>query len=167
MRHRRLRDDQWDRIKDDLPGRAGPVGVTAADNSHFMDAVLYRYRSGILPKRCFAVPEASDMVRLLTAYMVRTVEKSQRVADCEQCQQTEQPPRSVTSGPPDLAHQRLLSRRLKRGGSLTCWIVWPACVKAINQFGNSKWVRTANSEGSPFSQSPARSSPDDVGPRER
>ncbi len=27
-----LRDDQWDRIKDLLPGRAGTVGVTGKDN---------------------------------------------------------------------------------------------------------------------------------------
>ena len=47
MRHRCLRDDQWDRIKDTLPGRAGSVGVTAADNRRFVDAVLYRYRTGI------------------------------------------------------------------------------------------------------------------------
>jgi transposase len=47
MRLHRLRDDQWDRIKDDLPGRAGSVGVTAADNRTFVDAVLYRYRTGI------------------------------------------------------------------------------------------------------------------------
>ena len=47
MRHHRLRDDQWDRIKDVLPGRAGSVGVTAADNRRFVDAVLYRYRTGI------------------------------------------------------------------------------------------------------------------------
>ena len=47
MRHHCLRDDQWDQIKDDLPGRAGSVGVTAADNRRFVDAVLYRYRTGI------------------------------------------------------------------------------------------------------------------------
>ena len=47
MRHPCLRDDQWDRIKDTLPGRAGSVGVTAADNRRFADAVLYRYRTGI------------------------------------------------------------------------------------------------------------------------
>jgi transposase len=47
MRLHRPRDDQWDRIKDDLPGRAGSVGVTAADNRRFVDAVLYRYRTGI------------------------------------------------------------------------------------------------------------------------
>jgi transposase len=50
-----LRDDQWERIKDMLPGRAGHVGVTARDNRLFVDAVLYRYRSGIpwrdLPRR--------------------------------------------------------------------------------------------------------------------
>ena len=47
MRHRLLRDDQWDGIKDMLPGRAGSVGVTAVDNRRFVDAVLYRYRTGI------------------------------------------------------------------------------------------------------------------------
>src|SRR5919199_6636529 len=55
MRRHALRDDQWDRIKDLLPGRPGSVGVTAADNRLFVDAVLYRYRAGIpwrdLPER--------------------------------------------------------------------------------------------------------------------
>ena len=50
-----LRDDQWERIKDLLPGRAGHVGVTARDNRLFVEAVLYRYRAGIpwrdLPER--------------------------------------------------------------------------------------------------------------------
>ena len=32
MRRYALRDDQWDRIKDILPGREGHVGGTAADN---------------------------------------------------------------------------------------------------------------------------------------
>jgi transposase len=47
MRLHRLRDDQWDRIKDELPGRAGSVGVTAVDNRRFVDAILYRYRTGM------------------------------------------------------------------------------------------------------------------------
>ena len=50
-----LRDDQWERIKDFLPGREGHVGGTAADNRLFVDAVLYRYRAGVpwrdLPER--------------------------------------------------------------------------------------------------------------------
>jgi transposase len=50
-----LRNDQWDRIKDLLPGREGTVGVTGKDNRLFVEAVLYRYRTGIpwrdLPKR--------------------------------------------------------------------------------------------------------------------
>ena len=50
-----LRDDQWERIKDMLPGQAGRVGVTARDNRLFVEAVLFRYRSGIvwrdLPER--------------------------------------------------------------------------------------------------------------------
>ena len=42
-----LRDDQWDRIKDKLPGREDTVGVTAKDNRLFVDAILHRYRAGI------------------------------------------------------------------------------------------------------------------------
>lgn len=42
-----LRDDQWVRIKDLLPGQAGQPGATAKDNRLFVDAVLYRYRAGI------------------------------------------------------------------------------------------------------------------------
>ena len=43
MRRYALRDDQWDRIKDTLPGRKNYVGVTAKDNRIFVEAVLYRY----------------------------------------------------------------------------------------------------------------------------
>ena len=50
-----LRDDQWDKIKNLLPGREGTVGANAKDNRLFVDAVLYRYRAGIpwrdLPER--------------------------------------------------------------------------------------------------------------------
>ena len=55
MRRFGLRDDQWERIKDLLPGREGSVGVTASDNRLFVEAVLYRYRTGMpwrdLPER--------------------------------------------------------------------------------------------------------------------
>lgn len=47
MRRYALRDDQWERIKEMLPGREGHVGVTAKDNRLFIEAVLYRYRAGI------------------------------------------------------------------------------------------------------------------------
>ena len=50
-----LRDDQWGRIENLLPGRIDTVGVTARDNRLFVEAVLYRYRAGIpwrdLPER--------------------------------------------------------------------------------------------------------------------
>jgi transposase len=50
-----LRDDQWERIENLLPGRIGHVGVTAEDNRRFVEAVLYRYRAGLpwrdLPER--------------------------------------------------------------------------------------------------------------------
>ncbi len=55
MRRYALRDDQWDQIKDILPGREGHVGGTAADNRLFVEAVLFRFRAGIpwrdLPER--------------------------------------------------------------------------------------------------------------------
>ncbi|MGH8163719.1 MAG: IS5 family transposase [Rhodanobacteraceae bacterium] len=55
MRRYGLRDDQWEGIRDLLPGRQGHVGVTARDNRLFIEAVLYRYRAGIpwrdLPER--------------------------------------------------------------------------------------------------------------------
>ena len=55
MQRYALRDDQWTKIRDFLPGREGHVGGTAADNRLFVDAILYRYRTGIpwrdLPER--------------------------------------------------------------------------------------------------------------------
>ncbi len=55
MRRNGLRDGQWERIKDFLPGREGYAGGTAADNRLFVEAIIYRYRAGIpwrdLPKR--------------------------------------------------------------------------------------------------------------------
>lgn len=49
------RDDQWERSKHLLPGKAGDVGATARDNRRCVEAVLYRYRTGIpwrdLPER--------------------------------------------------------------------------------------------------------------------
>ena len=55
MRRYALRDDQWDRIKDFLPGREGHVGGTAADNRLFVDAVVYRYRAGFPGAICPSV----------------------------------------------------------------------------------------------------------------
>ena len=55
MHRHGLRDDQWGRIKHLLPGSKGWVGATARDNRLFVEAVLYRYRTGIpwrdLPER--------------------------------------------------------------------------------------------------------------------
>jgi transposase len=54
------RDDQWERIKDLLPGRVGDVEVTAQDNQWFVEGVLARYGAGIplrdLPERFGDVP---------------------------------------------------------------------------------------------------------------
>lgn len=46
MERRVLRDDQWERIKDFLPGKASDRGVTAKDNRLFLEAVLWIARTG-------------------------------------------------------------------------------------------------------------------------
>jgi transposase len=56
MQHRHaIRDEDWGRIKDLLPGRAGQRGVTAKDNRLFIGAVLWVAKTGApwrdLPER--------------------------------------------------------------------------------------------------------------------
>jgi transposase len=56
MHHRHaITDEQWDPIKDLLPGREGQPGVTAKDNRLFIDAVLWIAKTGApwrdLPER--------------------------------------------------------------------------------------------------------------------
>jgi transposase len=56
MRHRHaISDDDWDRIKEFLPGRPGQHGKVAKDNPRFVDAVLWIARTGApwrdLPER--------------------------------------------------------------------------------------------------------------------
>ena len=41
-----LRDDQWERIKNILPGQEGHVGVTARNNRLFLNAVFWIVRTG-------------------------------------------------------------------------------------------------------------------------
>jgi transposase len=62
MRRYTLRDDQWERTKDTLPGREGHVGGTAADNRLFLEAVLYLYRAGI-PWRAASLAARSGTLR--------------------------------------------------------------------------------------------------------
>ena len=56
MRHRHaISDEDFDRIKDLLPGKASDPGVTAKDNRLFLDAVLWVGKTGApwrdLPER--------------------------------------------------------------------------------------------------------------------
>ena len=46
MPRKMLRDDQWERIENLLPGKATDCGVTAKDNRLFVEAVLWVARSG-------------------------------------------------------------------------------------------------------------------------
>lgn len=55
MRRYALRDDQWERVKDLLPGREGHVGVTAKDNRLFVEAVLYAIAQAFLGATCLSV----------------------------------------------------------------------------------------------------------------
>jgi transposase len=56
MRRYPLRDDEWARIKDFLPGRDGHAGGTAAGNRLFVEALIHRYRTGIPAMRSMAAP---------------------------------------------------------------------------------------------------------------
>ena len=46
MSRKILRDDQWDRVKELLPGKATDRGVTAKNNRLFLEAVLWIARTG-------------------------------------------------------------------------------------------------------------------------
>ena len=50
-----LRDDQFARIENMLPGREGHVGVRAKDNRLFIEAIIWKFRTGApwrdLPER--------------------------------------------------------------------------------------------------------------------
>jgi hypothetical protein len=75
MRRYGIRDDQWDRIKELLPGREGHVGVTAKDNRLFVEAVLYRYRTGIpwrdLPQRLGDWKQVDNESAMIDSTIVR------------------------------------------------------------------------------------------------
>lgn len=55
MRRHEITDDQWNRIKEHLPGKASDPGRTAADNRLFVNAVVWVARTGTpwrdLPER--------------------------------------------------------------------------------------------------------------------
>jgi transposase len=55
MRRHEIKDEDWERIRDLLPGKAGDPGVTAQDNRLFMNAVLWIAKTGApwrdLPER--------------------------------------------------------------------------------------------------------------------
>ena len=46
MQRHRLTDEQWDRIKDLVPGKAGDRGRTGKDNRGFVEADLWLARTG-------------------------------------------------------------------------------------------------------------------------
>ena len=46
LRRHAISDDNWERIKDLLPGKAGDPGVTAKDNRLFIDAVPWIAKTG-------------------------------------------------------------------------------------------------------------------------
>jgi len=61
-----LRDDQWGRIENLLPGKASDPGVTAKDNRVFVEAVLWVARTGS-PWRDLP-PELGDWHNVFTRF---------------------------------------------------------------------------------------------------
>ena len=59
-----LRDDQWERIQNLLPGREGTVGRKALDNRLFVEAVLYRYRAGIPNQRLTLIDSGTSALSI-------------------------------------------------------------------------------------------------------
>ena len=55
---RHLREDQWERIKGSLPGKAGDVGRTG-DNRRFVEAVMWIGRTGAPCPLCMGLDPAS------------------------------------------------------------------------------------------------------------
>ena len=55
MRRHEISDEQWDKVKDLLPGKPGDPGRTAQDNRNFLNAVLWIAKTGApwrdLPER--------------------------------------------------------------------------------------------------------------------
>lgn len=55
LRRHEIADEQWDAIKDLLPGKQGDPGVTAKDNRLFINAIMFVAKTGIpwrdLPER--------------------------------------------------------------------------------------------------------------------
>jgi len=55
MRRHEIKDEDWERIKEMLPGQPGDPGVTAKDNRLFLNAVLWIAKTGApwrdLPER--------------------------------------------------------------------------------------------------------------------
>jgi hypothetical protein len=70
-----LRDDQWARMEHLLPGRVGHAGGTARDNRLFLEAVLYRYRTGLLWAAPLTVSQqaVSERLRRLPAALFEGV----------------------------------------------------------------------------------------------
>ena len=47
LRRHELTDEQWEAIKDLLPGKKGDPGVTAKDNRLFVNAIFYIAKTGV------------------------------------------------------------------------------------------------------------------------
>jgi len=81
MRHRHtISDEQWQRVRDLLPGKAGDPGVTAEDNRLFIDAVLWiaktaEVRAEIEVKKAEAIATADETARAALNDKIENLEK--------------------------------------------------------------------------------------------
>jgi hypothetical protein len=113
MRRYALRDDQWDRIKDILPGREGHVGGTAADNRLFVEAVLFRFRAGVpwrdlreLPGREGHVGGTATDNRLFVEAVLFRFRAGARGGICPRALATGRSSISASTDLPRLTHER-------------------------------------------------------------
>jgi transposase len=119
-----IRDDQWDRIKDMLPGRAGHVGVTARNNRLFIDAVLYRYRTGI-PWR--DLPEKYGDFRNVHRRFSRWAEKGIWAKLLSVLTQEADTEYVMIDSTVVRAHQHSAGAAIRTNRPVTGWIIDPRC----------------------------------------
>ena len=72
-----LRDDQWARIKDLLPGESSDCGVTASDNRLFLEAVLWIARTGAPWRDMPSATGIESMYAITAGHSIRTLKRQE------------------------------------------------------------------------------------------
>src|ERR1041385_9181399 len=78
LRRHELTDDQWDAIKELLPGKEGDPGVPARDNRLFMNAIFFIAKTGIPWRDPYDRAEYKE--RNVVERFINVLKQSRRVA---------------------------------------------------------------------------------------